>query len=147
MRTGRWGDYLREIFASQQHVPIAFLTGQTGRNAKHLIRQAKKLRRQSRLRVPTPRLNKIITAAMDYNPPPLFHFRKPKIYYAVQADIAPPTIVLFCNMPDAFAPNYQRYLLSVLRDQLPISEVPIRLVLRKRTDEDSADEIDKRRKS
>ena len=42
------------------------------------------------------------------------------------------TIVLFCSDPAAFAPDYRRYLLSVLRDQLPFGEVPIKMYLHKR---------------
>ncbi len=147
MPTSRWGDYLRETFGQCWHVPIAFITGMNGKNVDKLLRQARVLQRQSRLRIPTARLNKIITAALDYNAPPLFHFRKPKIYYAVQADIAPPTIILFCNMPDAFPANYRRYLLSVLRDELPIGEVPIRLIFRKREEKDVRNEIDSKRNS
>lgn len=147
MPTERWGEYLRETFATSWHVPIAFITGMTGKNAKTLLRHARMLQRQSRTRVSTNRLNKLIAAAMDYNPPPLYYHRKPKVYYAVQADISPPTIILFCNMPDAFAPNYRRYLLSVLRDELPFGEVPIRMIFRKRERDDAADEIDVTRKS
>ncbi|MBO7725953.1 MAG: ribosome biogenesis GTPase Der [Thermoguttaceae bacterium] len=147
MPTSRWGDYLRETFAQCWHVPIAFVTGMTGQNADRLLKHARILQRQYRMRISTGRLNKLITAAMDYNPPPLFYHRKPKIYYAVQADVAPPTIILFCNMPDAFAANYRRFLLSVLRDELPIGEVPIRLVFRKREEKDTKDEIDAKRKS
>ena len=147
MPTSRWGDYLRETFGQCWHVPIAFVTGMNGKNVDKLLRHARMLQRQNRMRISTARLNKIVTAAMDYNPPPLFHFRKPKIYYAVQADTAPPTIVLFCNMPDAFAANYRRYLLGVLRDELPIGEVPIRLIFRKREEKDKTDEVDAKRKS
>ena len=147
MPTERWGDYLRETFGTCSHVPIAFITGQSGKNAKKLLRHARMLQRQSRERVSTNRLNKLITAAMDYNPPPLYYHHKPKVYYATQVGVSPPTIVLFCNMPEAFAPNYQRYLLSVLRDELPFPEVPIRLIFRKRESGDNADEVDANRKS
>jgi GTP-binding protein len=37
-----------------------------------------------------------------------------------------------CNNPSAFSPDYRRYLLSVLRDQLSFGEVPIKLFLKKR---------------
>ncbi|MBQ2683724.1 MAG: ribosome biogenesis GTPase Der [Thermoguttaceae bacterium] len=147
MPTGRWGEYLRETFATMPHVPIAFLTGKTGKNAPRLLRQARVLAAQNRARVSTNKLNRVLSAALDLTPPPLCHFRKPKIYYAVQASAAPPTLILFCNMPDAFPPNYQRYLLSVLRDELPFSEVPIRLIFRKRGRDDTADEIERNRKS
>ncbi|MDO4586031.1 MAG: ribosome biogenesis GTPase Der [Planctomycetia bacterium] len=147
MPTSRWGDYLRDTFGTMAHVPIAFITGQTGQNAQKLIQHAQRLMRQSRRRVSTNELNKLIIAAMDYNPPPLYYHRKVKVYYATQVSVSPPTIVLFCNMPEAFSPSYQRYLLNVLRDELPFSEVPIRLVFRKRESEDRTDAVDSKRKS
>ena len=51
----------------------------------------------------------------------------------------PPTIVLICSDPAAFAPDYRRYLLSVLRDQLPFGEVPIKMYLHKRRQGDDRD--------
>jgi GTP-binding protein len=40
---------------------------------------------------------------------------------------------MFVNDPKAFPHTYKRYLLSVLRDQLPFGEVPIKLYLQTRT--------------
>lgn len=145
MPTERWGEYLRDTFGTMWHVPIAFITGMTGKNVKKLLQHAQMLKRQSRMRIPTHRLNKLVTAALNHTPPPLFHYRKPKIYYATQVSVAPPTIVLICNMPDAFSPSYRRFLLNVFRDELPIGEVPIRLVFRKRETDDATDEIDRNR--
>lgn len=145
MPTSRWADYLRETFATMWHVPIAFITGMTGKNVQKLLQHASSLFRQSKMRVPTNRLNKLITAALNHTPPPLFHYHKPKIYYATQISVSPPTIVLFCNMPDAFTPSYRRFLLNVIRDELPIGEVPIRLWFRKREADDNKDEIDRQR--
>ena len=145
MPTGRWAEYLRETFATMWHVPIAFITGMTGKNVQKLLQQANALYKQSKMRVPTNKLNKLVTAALNHTPPPLFHFHKPKIYYATQISVSPPTIVLFCNMPDAFSPSYRRFLLNVIRDELPIGEVPIRLWFRKRESDDVKDEIDSKR--
>ena len=147
MPTERWAEYLRETFSSSPYVPIAFITGQTGKNLKKLINHATMLFHQSRSRVSTANLNKLIAAALDYNPPPLHHHHKVKIYYATQADIAPPTILLFCNMPDAISAPYKRYLTNVLRDELPFGEVPIRLIFRHRESSEAKDEIESKRKS
>ena len=147
MPTSRWADYLRETFATMWHVPIAFITGMTGKNVQKLLQHAQLLFRQSQMRVSTSKLNKLIAAALNHTPPPLFHFRKPKIYYATQISVSPPTITLFCNMPDAFSPSYRRFLLNVIRDELPIGEVPIRLWFRKRESDDNEDEIDRKRLS
>ena len=55
--------------------------------------------------------------------------RRPKIYYASQIGVSPPTIMLKCNNPDSFSKTYRRYLLGVFRDTLDFGEVPIRLIL------------------
>ena len=54
---------------------------------------------QSLQRVPTAQLNKLVRAALEQNPPPLYQNRRPKIYYATQVAVQPPTIVLFCSDP------------------------------------------------
>ncbi|NLS95104.1 MAG: ribosome biogenesis GTPase Der [Planctomycetaceae bacterium] len=142
MPTERWADYLRETFRTAQHVPIAFITGQTGKNAKRLLNHAQMLHKQSLSRVSTADLNRLIKAAIELNPPPLMTgHRRPKVYYASQVATCPPTIVFFCNNPKGFPANYQRYLLSVLRDQLPFGEVPIRMFFRQRESSDTRDEL------
>jgi GTP-binding protein len=147
MPTERWGEYIRESFPDLAYAPIAFITGKTGKNMKTMLNHAQMLFNQSRQRISTAQLNKLVAEALENNPPPLFHFRKVKIYYASQVDVTPPTIVLFCNMPDAFSAPYQRYLVNYLRDGLPFAEVPIRLLFRKRESGDMKDEIDEGRKS
>ena len=139
--TSKWVSYLHETFPTMSHVPIAFVTGQTGKNVKALLNHAQNLFRLSSERVATSELNKLIRYALDRNPPPMFQNRRPKIYYATQIGIQPPTIVLVCNMPGAFSAQYQRYLLGVLRDQLEFGEVPIKLYLNTRKREDSRDDV------
>ena len=84
----------------------------------------------------------MVRAALEANPPPLYQNRRPKIYYATQVGVEPPTIVLFCNDPKAFGEPYRRYLLGVLRDHLPFAEVPIKLYLRKRQSGDRRADIE-----
>ena len=45
------------------------------------------------------------------------------------------------NNPKAFAPDYRRYLLGALRDQLDFGEVPIKLYVQKRESMDERNEI------
>lgn len=143
--TGKWVTYLREQFPTMWHAPIAFITAKTGKNVKALLNHGQMLFKQSLDRIPTPDLNKLVRAAMVRTPPPLYKSHRPKIYFATQVGTQPPTIVLFCNNPAAFAPTYRRYLLGVFRDQLSFGEVPIKLYLRKRKAADEAfvpDEVD-----
>ncbi|MGD9126016.1 MAG: ribosome biogenesis GTPase Der [Planctomycetia bacterium] len=141
MPTERWVTYLRDTFRTMWHVPIAFITGETGRNVKKLINHAQMLFKQARSRVSTSELNQLMKAALEHNPPPLVYHRRPKIYYATQVASQPPTIVMFCNNPKWLSNTYKRYLLGVFRDQLEFGEVPIKLYLRRREKDDETDHM------
>jgi GTP-binding protein len=142
MPTDKWVAYLRDTFRTMWYVPIAIVTGQTGKNVKALLNHAQMLFTQSRTRVTTAQLNKLIRAALKRNPPPLHRGQRPKIYYATQVAVQPPTIVLFANNPKGLSQQYHRYLLTVIRENLKFGEVPIKLYLRQRSSSDKTDEID-----
>ncbi|MGB0598598.1 MAG: ribosome biogenesis GTPase Der [Rubripirellula sp.] len=130
--TDRWVRYLRAQFPTLAYAPIAFITGQSGKNVKALLNHATMLFKQARERVSTGVLNRVLRAAIEAHQPPLYQNRRPKIYYATQVTTEPPTIVLICSDPQAFGNDYQRYLIGVLRDHLRFGEVPIKMYLQKR---------------
>ncbi len=138
--TERWVRYLREHFPTMSYCPIAFVTGQTGKNMKALLNHAQMLFKQSQTRVPTSTINKLIQAATQRQQPPLYLNRRPKIYFGSQISTTPPTVIMMCNMPQGFPPSYQRYLINVCRDNLPFGEVPIKLYLQKRESQEPADQ-------
>lgn len=131
--TDRWVRYIRGQFPTLAYAPIAFITGQTGKNVKALLNHATMLFKQSRSRVSTGVLNRIVHAAVEAHLPPLYQNRRPKIFYATQVAEEPPTIVLMCSEPKALGNDYRRYLLGVLRDHLSFGEVPIKMYLHRRT--------------
>ncbi len=141
MPTEKWVRYLHDNFRTMRYAPIAFITGQSGKNVKALLNHGQMLFKQSRLRIPTGQLNRLLREAIRSSPPPMYQNRRPKIYYGTQVGIQPPTLVLFCNNPQAISKPYQRYLLGAVRDQLNFEEVPIKLYLRKRQQSDERDEI------
>lgn len=141
MHTEKWVNYLRDSFQTMWHVPIAFITGETGKNVKALLNHAQNLFKRAQERVPTGELNRLLHKAIERHGPPIYQGKRPKIYYATQVSSQPPTIVLICNQPKAFAPDYRRFLLSVLRDQLTFGEVPIKLYLKERSRDDTRDEL------
>ncbi|MAT68400.1 MAG: ribosome biogenesis GTPase Der [Planctomycetaceae bacterium] len=143
MPTEKWVRYLNDTFRTMRYAPIAFITGETGKNVKALLNHAQMLFKQSRQRLNTGQLNRLLRDAVQRNPPPLFRNRRPKIYYGTQVGVQPPTLVLFCNDPQALDRPYQRYLLGAVRDQLEFAEVPIKLYLRRRQSSDERNEIDK----
>jgi len=130
--TDVWVNRLANTFGTMNYVPVAFITGKTGKNVKRLINLAQSLYRQSQERVSTGRLNRLLQQILKRNPPPMAGTKRIRIYYGTQVAIQPPTIVLVCNEPSLVSPSYQRYILNALREELPYSEIPIRLFLRKR---------------
>jgi GTP-binding protein len=141
MPTQKWVRYLHEAFGTMRYAPIAFITGQTGKNVKALINHGQMLFKQSRERVSTGQLNRLVREAVRQNTPPMSRNREPKIYYATQVGIQPPTIVLFVNDPILISKPYQRYLLGKFRDELNFNEVPIKLYLRRKHPADLRDDV------
>ncbi|MGA0038534.1 MAG: ribosome biogenesis GTPase Der [Pirellulales bacterium] len=132
-----WLEYLRDEFRTMPWAPVAFITAKTGRQVKRVIDTAQRLFRQSRSRVPTARLNEIIRQAVeDHNPPSDRRGRPVRIYYATQVETAPPTVMLSVSAAMAVSQPYRRYLINVLREATPFREVPIKLLVRGRQDND-----------
>jgi GTP-binding protein len=141
MPTDKWVRYLNDAFGTMRYAPIAFITGQTGKNVKALLNHGQMLFKQSRARVSTGQLNRMLRDAVRQNPPPVAKGKAPRLYYATQVGVQPPTIVIFSNEPKSIAKQYQRYLLNKFRDDLSFDEVPIKLYLRRRHDADDRDEV------
>lgn len=141
--TENFGEYLDRVLVGMPFAPRAFITAKTGRNVRRLIDVCQGLFTQANTRVTTGELNRVINDALTRQPPPARENRRARIYFATQVDVAPPTIILFCNDPKLFGQSYQRYLLNFCRDALPFSEVPIKILLRRRgqTVTESADEL------
>lgn len=134
----KWSEYLLRRFPTMKHVPVAFLTAKTGRNVQKLVNLAQSIAKQSRERVSTGRLNRVVRQAVQANPPSGKGSRRPLVFFATQVAVEPPTIVIKCNDPDLFSHNWKRYLLGVLHEQLPFPEVPIKLYFRGREEGEEA---------
>jgi GTP-binding protein len=141
MPTEKWVRYLNDVFGTMRYAPIAFVTGQTGKNVKALLNHSQMLFKQSRARVSTGQLNRMLRDAVRQNPPTAAKGRAPRLFYATQVGVQPPTIVIFSNEPKLVTKQYQRYLLGKFRDELSFDEVPIKLYLRRRHAADDRDEV------
>jgi GTP-binding protein len=130
---GRFAQAVQHAFRSMSYMPLAFITAQTGKNVKALINLSQSLFKQSQRRVGTGTLNRIVREAVLAHAPATRENRTPRIYYATQVGVDPPTIVLFVNSTKLFDPTYQRYLLNVFREKLPFRDIPIKLYMRSRT--------------
>jgi len=131
--TDDYGEYLTKILPEVRYAPVAFTSAINGRNLDSTIDLATELFKQARTRVGTGPLNQALKHALASNTPKGKRGRRaPKIYYATQVSVQPPTIVLFVNGPELVATDYKRFLLNRFRETLPFDEIPIRLAFRAR---------------
>lgn len=86
-------------------------------------------------RIPTGELNRMLRSWLAAHPPPTRKGRRPKIHYAVQAGVAPPTVVLFVSGGELGA-DYLRFLENRLRETVDFTGTPIRIVSRIRSKRD-----------
>ena len=129
--TEQYDEYLQKILTHLDYAPVSFITAKSGRGVGRLLDLAQGLHRQAKTTVGTAALNKAIRTVVDERAPSARHkVGLPKIYYATQVGVEPPTLLLFVNDPAKIDENYQRYMVNRLRELLPFAEVPIRLLLR-----------------
>ncbi|MBN1347060.1 MAG: ribosome biogenesis GTPase Der [Phycisphaerae bacterium] len=128
-----YGEYLDKVLPELRYAPITFVTAKKTKNVQATIDVAQSLFNQSLMRVGTGRLNEALRHALDVRGPSSKRGAKPpRIYYATQVGILPPTLVLFVNNPSLIDEGYRRFLLNRMREHLPFKEIPIRLLFRAR---------------
>jgi GTP-binding protein len=79
-------------------------------------------------RVPTGRLNSFLGQLIGSNPPPIRGGKQPKILFATQAGIAPPTFIIFAT--EFLEASYRRFIERRLREEFGFSGSPIRVSVR-----------------
>src|SRR5574338_281109 len=117
---------------------IVFASAMTGRRVERSLREAIRVADERYRRVPTAELNRVVTDAVRAHPPSHVRNRLPKVYYATQAGVAPPTFVIFVNDPELIHFSYRRYLENRIRDEYGFLGTPIRLIFRERASESDA---------
>ncbi|MEZ0241144.1 MAG: ribosome biogenesis GTPase Der [Chloroflexota bacterium] len=115
--------------------PVISISALTGQRVDKVLDLAVDAWAERRRRIPTGELNRIVTSAVERQPPPAVKGRRPKLFYATQASVAPPTFVFFAREAGAVHFSYQRYLENRIRDEFGFLGTPIRLVFRERTAE------------
>jgi GTPase len=121
--------YLDAELPALSFSPVSFLSAKDGKGVESTWKLALELFEQSKLRVSTGELNRVIERALESRSPSSGGHAV-RIRYATQAETSPPTFVLFVNDKNHFSKDYLRYLSNRLREELPFKEIPVRIVLR-----------------
>lgn len=100
----------------------------TGRGIDKLGPKLVEATESHRRRLPTALVNRLVRDAQQQRPHPRVGGRASRILYAVQAESAPPTVVVFST--GRVEENYRRYLENRLRESEPFAGSPLRIEVR-----------------
>ncbi len=132
-------EYLTQELPMLNFAPMVFISAKNGDGTNDAISMAFNLHTQASHRETTGKLNALVQKILTERGPSSKLGTIAKIYYISQIETNPPTIAMVVNKPALFEGAYERYLLNRLREELPYSEVPIKLVFSaRRRDPDDA---------
>ena len=132
----RYTETLRQELGFMQYAPVVFLSALTKQRVTRIPEVVKFVAEQHAMRVSTSLLNQVVRDAVGINPPPSDRGRKLKIFYATQASVRPPTIVIFVNDQELMHFSYLRFLENKLREAFGFEGTPLKMVVRPRQQEE-----------
>ncbi len=119
---------LRRRLPHVEWAPFLDISALRGKGVRAILPALRPILDARRLRVPTPLLNVVVDELQARTPIPSTG-RGARVKYAVQVEVAPPTIVLFGA--DRVPPQWLRYLDRGIRRRFGFEGTPIRFVTRK----------------
>lgn len=132
MTAPRYEKAIRERSPFLQWVPIIFISSLTGQRVQKTLELILQVEAERQRRIPTHEVNEVLTELTTRARPPAVQGRPVKFLYGTQVAVAPPTFVLFVNMPDKVPDSYQRYLHNGFREAWGFMGIPLRINLRQR---------------
>lgn len=133
--TGTMNEFRKDLekdFSFMSYVPFVFISAKTGLRMDKLFETINYVAEQNSVRIPTGRLNEVLSYATSRVQPPSDKGRRLKIYYMTQAATKPPTFVFFVNRADLFHFSYQRYIENQIRETFGLDVTPVVFKIRER---------------
>jgi GTP-binding protein len=113
-------------------LPILFISALNKQRIHKALESAMEVFENRKQKIPTSKLNEVMLAAIEKNPPPAIKGKYVKIKYITQLPIYSPVFAFFCNLPQYIKDPYKRYLENQLRKSFNLKGVPIRIVFKKK---------------
>ncbi len=142
--TDEYVTYLDKELKGLSYAPIVFVSAKKSDGVKDALGMAFNLSLQANHKVTTSELNDAVQALMQDNPPKTKSGKQPKIYYATQVEVNPPTVQLFVNDATLFDRNFLQFLDNHLRDRMPWSEVPLKIEIKGKLKQTAGERVEAR---
>lgn len=122
----------RMMFVS--YAPVIAIIATTGKNAHRIWSAVDEAYANYSKTVPTSKLNIWLAEIRDFGFAPSKGKRVLKLKYVTQTGTCPPVFTFFCNHPDLFDDNYERYLSNRLRKAFDFTGTPIEVKVKKKSE-------------
>jgi len=109
---------------------LHFISALTGYGVASLMKSVDEAYAAAMVRLPTPRLSRILAQAVAQQEPPRAGLVRPKPRYAHQGGVNPPRIVVHGNALEHVPESYRRYLERFFRDAFKLQGTPLRVEFR-----------------
>ena len=128
-------DYRRECVKRDLGRKLAFLgfarfhfiSALEGSGLSGLLPSIDEAYRAAMMKLPTPRLTRILIDSVERQQPPRKGLTRPKLRYAHQGGMNPPLIIIHGNALDAVPESYRRYLEGRFRDEFSLQGTPLKV--------------------
>ena len=123
---------LRRRLSFIPYAPVLYISALKGTPVKEIFDRIDAIMTAYSNRVSTGALNRAFEKAVASHPPPQRQGRPVKLNYITQAEVRPPTFVIFSNRPEQVKEPYLRYLENFLRQTFDFTGTPLAIRLRKK---------------
>jgi len=107
-----------------------FVSALSGKGVDALLDSVDKAYAAAMAKLPTPKLTRTLLQAVARQAPPRSGMFRPKLRYAHQGGMNPPTIVIHGNQLDQLPDSYRRYLERCFAETFDLRGTPVRLQFR-----------------
>jgi GTP-binding protein len=136
----------QKVFAQQvrdslkylDYAPLLFITASESKGLDGLFSKVELVARERRKRVSTGQMNKFLEK-VDFQKASVPMNKRMRIYYMTQAQVAPPTFVLFTDRDVKMHFSYQRFLANQIREAFGFIGSPIWFKIRARNKKKEAE--------
>jgi GTP-binding protein len=123
---------LKQRLAPFTDVPVLFISAKEKTRIFKAMEVAIEVYENRANKIPTSKLNDTILKAIESYHPPVVRGHPIKIKFVTQLPTVVPSFAFFCNFPDDIKQPYKNYLENKLRENFPLTGIPVRLFFRKK---------------
>jgi GTP-binding protein len=122
-------DYERKL-SFLDFAPVHYISARTGTGVAGLLGSANAAYAAAMSKLPTPKLTRVLLAAVQKQSPPRAGISRPKLRYAHQGGMNPPLIMIHGNALNQVPDSYRRYLERAFMSAFDLRGTPVKVLFK-----------------